>query len=76
LFRQYQLLENLETLRQRAVSKAIAPSDNREEIRWVKGELRRLEEMENWNWMMLKIKEALHYLRTDITNELNLLRRK
>ena len=76
LFRQYQLLENLETLRQRAVSKAIAPSDNREEIRWVKGELRRLEEMENWNWMLLKIREALHYLRTDVTKELDLLRRK
>ena len=76
LFRQYQLLENLETLQQRAGSKVIAPSDNREEIRWVKGELRRLEEMENWNWIMLKIGEALHYLRTDITKELDLLQRK
>jgi len=76
LLRQYQLLENLETLQQSAVSKARAPSGNREEIRWVKGELRRLEEIENWNRMLLQIKEALHYLRTDVTKELALLRRK
>jgi len=76
LLRQYQLLENLETLQQNAVSKVRTPSDNREEIRWVKGELRRLEEMENWNWMLLKIREALHYLRTDVTKELDLIRRK
>lgn len=76
LLRQYQLLESLETLQQNAVSKAHAPSDNREEIRWVKGELSRLEEMENWNWMLLKIREALHYLRTDVTKELDLIRRK
>lgn len=76
LLRQYQALEKLETLQQRAVSNAQAPSDNSEEIRWVKRELRQLEEMENWNWMLLKIRESLHYLRTDITKELDLLRRK
>lgn len=76
LLRQYQLLESLEALQQNAVSKVHDPYDNREEIRWMKGEIRRLEEMENWNWMLLKIGEALHYLRTDVTKELALLQRK
>jgi len=76
LLRQYQLLENLQTLQQNAVSKSHSPSDKRDEIRWVKGELRQLEEMENWHWMLLQIREALHYLRTDVTKELDLLRRK
>ena len=76
LLRQYQLLENLQTLQQKAVSKSHSPSDKRDEIRWVKGELRQLEEMENWHWMLLQIREALHYLRTDVTKELDLLRRK
>ncbi len=76
LLRQYQLLESLETLQSHAHSKAPASSDNTAEIRWVKGELRQLEETENWNWMLLKMRESLHYLRTDITKELDLLRRK
>lgn len=71
LLRQYQLLEELESLQ-----KESAPADNREEIHWIKEELRRLQEQESFHWMLLKISEALHYLRTDVTKELNLLQKK
>ena len=75
LLRRYQLMEKLETLQKSEGSKSASPSDVGAEVRWAKGELRRLEERENWNWMLLKIREALHYLRRDVTKELGLIKK-
>ncbi len=76
LLSQYQLLEVLENLQKASGLKEPAQAGNEEEIRWTKEELRRLQERESLNWMLLKISEALHYLRTDVTKELNLLQKK